>query len=788
VKGLPSPNAATTLFYTGGLTSTTWTVDGIDSTSRRNNRQIRLGVVTPEAVQEMQLLSGGQSAEFGRSAGAVLNIVTRSGTNQYHGSAMAMYRPNAMLSRPPLAAAPTDQSWWLAAGNLSGPILRDRLWFFVNDEYNPYREPQPVTITPANAQALGLSAQDVADSEYGETYHSPSAKVNFQSGPRNSGFLRYSRFSNAQPVGRTGLTIAARTTDYEDKQNTGAGQWTSILTPTLLSETRFGINRRIETRNPVGSSGPDGAFINIQGVANIGVNPLAGSEGTEMTMTASENLVWTRGRHTTKVGFEYQTTNLEVTNSLNRTFAFNGLAATAGRGAVTPLNQYLGTLRGDFDPATKRPFTYTQLTQQTGDPHLALGFHFLHWFAQDEFRISPRLTLSFGVRHEVLLFPVMDEQAPHPLSRGVRNSTANIAPRFGFSWQPFSDARTVVRGSYGIFYDTPSLNLLINGAIDNGRRVQTYVIPGSDPRAPVFPNLFAGSDAGLQSRPSITAFSPNFRILYGQNANLIVEREIAPDFSVSLQYGWWGHRFGLYARDLNLGAPVRYLADGRPVFQGAAGRPDARFNAINVLESGGNSSYNGIDVTLRRRLTAGLQFTATWTWSHALGDADMQGGALSNPFQRTFDYGALNGDARHSLNFAILYAPSTRIRLLRFVNGWEVAPMGFWNTGYPIDPRAGVDLNSDLVLNDRNVGVAKNSVDGPSFLQFDVRLLRRIRWMDTQSLELMVESDNVFNTLNANCANACTGAVVNREAAVDFGRITSARTARRMQFGLRYSF
>jgi hypothetical protein len=224
------------------------------------------------------------------------------------------------------------------------------------------------------------------------------------------------------------------------------------------------------------------------------------------------------------------------------------------------------------------------------------------------------------------------------------------------------------------------------------------------------------------------------------------------------------------------------------VFQGAAGRPDARFNAINVLESGGNSSYNGIDVTLRRRLTAGLQFTATWTWSHALGDADMQGGALSNPFQRTFDYGALNGDARHSLNFAILYAPSTRIRLLRFVNGWEVAPMGFWNTGYPIDPRAGVDLNSDLVLNDRNVGVAKNSVDGPGFLQFDVRLLRRIRWMDTQSLELMVESDNVFNTLNANCANACTGAVVNREAAVDFGRITSARTARRVQFGLRYSF
>jgi hypothetical protein len=166
----------------------------------------------------------------------------------------------------------------------------------------------------------------------------------------------------------------------------------------------------------------------------------------------------------------------------------------------------------------------------------------------------------------------------------------------------------------------------------------------------------------------------------------------------------------------------------------------------------------------------------------------MQGGALSNPADSRFDRGNLNGDARHNINLGVLYAPSFQARALRFFNGWEWSSVTFWNSGYPIDPRAGVDLNSDLVLNDRPIGVARNSVAGPRFLQVDLRVARRVQWRDAQSLELFAESDNVLNTLNANCTNACTGAVVNRQDAVDFGRITTARAARRVQFGFRYAF
>ncbi|MDX2269527.1 MAG: TonB-dependent receptor [Bryobacter sp.] len=788
IKGQPSSNFATTFFFTGGQNRTSWSVDGIDTTQRRFTRQIRMGVLTPEGVQEMQVLSGGYSAEFGRAAGSVISLITRSGTNDFHGGGMYLYRPNSWSARPPLAASRVDQSWWLGALNLGGPIVRDRAWFFLNNEYNPYEEPSPVTITPANATALGLSASDTAPSPYAEKYHNPSAKVNFQINSRNTAFLRYGRFANNQPIGRAGLTIPSRTTDYEDRQNTGAGQWTSILSPQFLSETRFSLNRRTEIRQPVNAPNANGAFINIQGVANIGANPLSGSSGTESAGTLNQSFTYTMGRHTLKAGLEYQTVLLDVTNALNRTFTFNGLAASGARPAVTPLNQYLLTVQGAIDPATNRPYTYTQLQQQIGDPSIALRFHFFNWFVQDEFRISPRLMLNFGLRQDTLHFPSLDPEAPYPLSRELNSSALNFAPRFGFSYQPFRDMRTVIRGSYGIFFDTPPLNLLSDGALNNGRRVITYAVPGTNAQAPRFPNLLDVDNPAFATRPSITAFTPDYRLMYGQNANLILEREILPNLSLALQYSFWGHRRGLSRRDINLGEPVRFLSDGRPVFRGTAGRPDTRFAAINLIEPGGTSNYHGLDITLRQRFRSGLQFSTTWSWSHAIGDSDLTGSAYSNPVDRRFDRGNLNGDLRHSVNFALLYAPQFQAAWLKWTRGFELSTLGFYNSGYPIDVRAGVDLNADLVLNDRNPGIGFNALNGPDLFQLDARIARKIRIREGHTLELLLESDNLTNRLNANCTAGCTNAVVNRDGAADFGRITSARIGRRVQFGVRYAF
>lgn len=789
VKGIPSTGFGTTQFTFGGHNRSTWTVDGLDNSQRRTNRQIRLVISTPESVQEMQVLSGAYSAEFGRAAGGIINVISRSGSNAFHGSGMGLYRPNETSARAPLAARKAEQTWWMAAGNLSGPIIKDKLFFFINDEYNPLKTPQPVTIAPEAAQALGLPASDLADSPFGETFHTPSAKLNFILNSSNSGFLRYNRFTNDQPGSGGGLTAISRSNTFEDRMNGGAAQLATIFSPVLLNELRFGVNRRAETRNTYVPGEPNGAHINITGVANFGVNPLAGSASVETSTQMIDNLTWTAGRHTVKTGIDYQTTGFQITNALNRVFTFGGLSAAAGRPAVSPLNQYLLAVAGEIDPATGRRYTYTQLQQQLGEGAVDLRYHFVNLFVQDEFRVTPYFTLNFGVRYEAILNPTLDEQAPFELSRRVNNDLNNFAPRIGFSWAPFQDNRTVVRGGYGMFFDNPSLGPSATGALVNGRRVLSYTVPGSDARAPLFPNLLATADPTFQTPPDVTAFAPDFQVMYGHNASLQVEREIFRDVAVNLQYSYWGHRFAPYSRDINLSAPVGALADGRPVYRGSAGRPDTRFRAINLIESGANNNYNGLDLTITKRFSAGVQLSTTWSWSHAIAEGDLEGGALMDPSLRSRDRGNANADVRHSWILQGLWAPQFASPLMKWFNGFEASSVVFFNSGYPINALAGTDLNQDLVLNDRVPFRARNTFQGPGFFQMDFRLVRRIRFGEQQSLELIAESENLTNRLNAGCSIAgCTSAVVNRDDAADFGRITTTRPGRNFQFGMRYSF
>src|SRR5262249_5862313 len=149
----------------------------------------------------------------------------------------------------------------------------------------------------------------------------------------------------------------------------------------------------------------------------------------------------------------------------------------------------------EIDPATGRPYTYTQLSQQLGDRDIPVDFKFLNGFAQDEWRVLPNLTLNLGIRYEVVLFPVLDERAPFNLSRRVHNDYNNFAPRFGLSWSPAANNRTVIRGGYGIYYDSTALNLVTAAAQVNGRRVLSYTVPGTDVNAPPFGQVLTGSQS-----------------------------------------------------------------------------------------------------------------------------------------------------------------------------------------------------------------------------------------------------------------------------------------------------
>lgn len=789
VKGLPSTGFGTTQFLVGGHNRMTWSMDGIDNSQRRFNRQIRLVISTPENVEEMQVLTGAYSAEFGRAAGGVINVISRSGSNVFRGGGMALMRPNAWSARPPLASIKPEQEWWMVQGNVGGPLIKDRVFFFANYEYNPLKAPQPVTINRAAAAAIGLPASDLGNSPFGETFHTPSVKVNFRASDRNSGFVRYNRFTNDQPGAGGGLTTPSRSVSFKDRMNGVGAQLATTVGSGLLNELRFGFNRRSELRKPYGEGGANGANVNISGVANFGVNPLAGSDGVESSLQLIDNLTWTRGRQSLKAGVDYQTTGYTVTSALARVFTFSGLPAAAGRPAVTPLGQYLNTVAGAIDPATGRPFAYTQLQQGLGDPTLALRFHYVNVFLQDEIRLRPDLTLSAGVRYELTRFPLLDADAPYPLSRQVSNDADNIAPRLGVTWRPFGSDRTSIRSGYGIFYDTTSLGLVVNAAQINGRRILSYVVPGTDLRAPQYPNLLATGEAAFSTPPSITVFPEDFDVMFAHQASVTVERQVTDHLLASVGYSYWSHRDTPYTRDINLGPAVSTLADGRPVFTGSANRPNPRFRAINLVESKGRSSYHGVDLTLRQRLAAGVQLSGSYSYSQARSIGDMEGGALMDPSDPERDWGPSPGDVRHTASAQATFAPEVESGGFRWLTGFQLSTLVFYNSGFPVNALAGADLNNDLALNDRLPFRGRNAFTGPDYFQVDLRLSRRIRFSAASSLELMVESENLLNRLNASCSIAgCTGAVVNRDGAADFGRITGTRPGRYVQVGGRFLF
>ena len=291
-------------------------------------------------------------------------------------------------------------------------------------------------------------------------------------------------------------------------------------------------------------------------------------------------------------------------------------------------------------------------------------------------------------------------------------------------------------------------------------------------------------------KPNINAFAPGYKNTYQIQANLQIQRELPFNLVMTLGYNYAAQRHGLYSQNINLGPAVSYLADGRPVFGGAALRPDPSFNQINLIQSGSNTNYNALFVHLQKRLSAGLLFQGSYTWSHALANNLGEGGSLTDPTNLRRDYGNADNDLRHYFVGQWLYEPRFKGQGLKWINGFELSSMVFFNSGYPINAVSGIDLNSDGITNDRPLFRGRNDVYGPGLTQFDARIQRTFTVHDRYRIVGLLEAENALNHTNAACSTAggCSGAVVNTATAADFGRITSARTARNVQFGCKFVF
>ena len=757
-------------FAFGGMQRRAFLVDGIDNTQRGGPG--RLGIFAPETLQEVKVIANSMAAEYGRTVGGMISMVTRGGTNQYHGEALVLERRPGFIARQSLAPTKPFQQWQVFSGNVGGPVKKDKLFFFASAEYEPLDAPRAITITPANAAALSLPASDLGSAPFAQRFQTYLGRLDYQFNPENSVYVRYSNFVTPSKFNTSGgLSPRSASNNFDDRNDTFASQWTSILSPATVNEARIGFLRREFTRPP--SSGVVSPVISISGVATLGSNDSANQYYNERQFDFIDSLSHRRGRHEFKIGFDIATIRVISSDRLSETFTFANLA------------QYLNAVQGKAN--------YTQLTQDFGNNVANHTTNSYNFFVQDDFHVAPNLTVSYGLRYEYLAYPALPQDAPLPESRKIPNDPNNLAPRFGFAWQPTS--KTVVRGGYGLFYDTTNLRLISTAIRQNGNRVLRYVVSGTSAGAPQYPNALTQTGLSFSpSKPSVTNFASDFRSLYAHQANLQVERELFHDLSVTVGTQYYGGRRLPLLLDVNLGAPIGVLADGRPLFS-SANRPNPNFNQILQIHSVGNSTYYGGFVSVNKRFSHGLQFAASYTLGWAFNENDSTGDTGSSVTDSTNirrDYGLSSSDQRHRFVMQGVWQPGLRTDTFadQIVNGFMIAPNVTLTSSFPVTVVQGTDLNGDSANNDRPLFRGRNDTPGYGFKEVNLRVSRTFPlWRENLKFEFIAEAENLLNSTNASCSTGgCSGSVVNRLGAPDFLRITSTFNSRQIQLGGRIRF
>jgi hypothetical protein len=787
----------------GGLSRRlNYQVDGFQN-STVQQKAFRVIIFSTVALQETQIASYGATAESGRSGGpGVVNNIIKSGTNEFHGTARFTTYRRAFNALPYGSLPGNEPSGNTFAAALGGPIVKDRLFFFASYEASKRAFPRSLGFTSGTAKA-NLARLDFTGKEVDvlPSSFNPQLwllKLDWKPNAEHSLALRgntFREFFAARDPG--GTTVLSSSNGAIFNEAAGALAWTWLLSSSMVNEFRAQLADRFTRRRPVVEPGPTTLpRTTISGVATFGY-PSGLTSNREKIIEFSDNLTWQKGAHQLKAGFNIIHSPLKFEDQLIPTFTFGGLTARPERGAVTALDNYLNTLAAIIDPASGRPFTYTQLSVAFGEPVLTYSVTYHSAYVQDEWRVRPNLTLNYGLRWETVTLPQPDPTSPHELSRQFRQDWNNVAPRLGFAWAPRRSEKTVIRASYGLHFDAPQANYYRDVLQENGQRQFTATISGAAPGAPVYPDVPV-SPAGLTTaRSSITVMDPRFAWMYVHQAQLSLERAITDDLSASLSYAFTkGTRIPILI-NVNLAPPVGTLADGRNLYSSA--RLDSRFNNINMITAAGNSNYNGLGVNLNKRfgktaipLLRDLQFNLAYTWSHALDNAPESGigGGSERPqdsFDPRADYGNSLSDVRHVLNASAVFRPRSDNKLL---DNNQVSLILFARSGNSFDVRAGTDLNRDSVNNDRPPFIGRNSHKGPGSVQLDLRYTRFFRIGSRYRLHFLAEAANLLNRPNPDSTNAAVNRTygTGTEPVPTFGEVIAFREMRRVQLGMRLDF
>lgn len=793
-------------------------VDGADNNNTFFGQSFgRTGTRPPyqfseEAVQEFQVNQNGFSAEFGRAGGAVINVVTKSGGNEFHGSAFEFFRDEALNSNTPILTArnakrPKSQINQFG-GTIGGPIKRDRAFFFFAYDGQRSNIPQIVDAPNFFAQPIAIQnllAPKMQTYQVGRDQDVFMFKTDIRLNDNNQLVLRFNQqnFTGNNNENGGPLSVEEHSGNSVAKTTTFSGSLISTLTPHFINEFRFQFGR---DREP-GEANSDVTEARIQtgnGFLQLGRNNFSPRETTIKRVQLIDVMSYTRDRHNFKFGAD-----LNFDRILN---FFPGLFS----------GQYTFNSYALFAANTPSAFTQNFAGGGTSGATTNPDLNEYGFFVQDDWRVNSKLTLNLGLRYDYqdLADPSVKNPSATLAAIGIDTTTPvrdgnNFAPRFGFSYA--FDDKTVVRGGYGIFYGrTPSIMVGTahsqNGIQVTGVSLNCTLVPNP---CLTYPNIFTTAPTGGALTPSLYVFARDYAQPYIQQGRVGVERELFANTSLSVSYLYFRGVHISRTRDINLGNPVpTTLTDPAgqtySVLRFPTARPIAGFTRISLFESTADSRYNALAVELKRRFTRGLQFITAYTFSDTndnrpdqtmvvVGTDDVKG--LENNLNINNDWGRSDLDIRHRFVFSPVYeigqVQNDNAFARQLLSNWIFSGIITLQSGFPYSAFISGDANRDgNSATDRVPGTRRNGFTTPNIYTFDTRVTKTFKFGEKYSISILGEAFNLFNRSNIATVNtgrfgiASSSATVltNPAASTPFGGPRTFLGERQIQLGARFKF
>jgi hypothetical protein len=655
-------------------------------------------------VSEFKVDNSTYSAEYGRSSGAIVNIATRSGTNDYHGEVFEFIRNNALDARNYFNPRTQPQSSFKRnqfGAAFGGPIVKDKTFFFLS--YEGLRQRQGLTLNQqvlTTAQRAGvtdpvskklLDLIPTANDPTGTLFQgSAVAPVDIDQGTadishsfsdkdRIHGYYAFQRDLRIEPTLQGNNIPGFGDTRSSHRQIMTINE-THTFSPALLNDFRLGFNRINITFAPNGTQDP--STFGIQDgktgavglpqitIGGLGLNfggPTGFPQGRgDTTAVFADSVNYLKGRHNWKFG-------TEVRRIYNNNF-------TQDTGSLGFLNV------AGFQAGTPNAFAITLGSAPSRISSGALGF-----FVQDNFRLRTGLTLEFGLRWDWFMTPneararfVNFDPNTDRLSQvqePYKNNVQNIQPRVGFAWDVFSDGKTIVRSGFGILADQPITNL-VSALTSNFplANPQSFVSTGPKPTT-TYANLLADAKgSGLAP----TAVDRNFENGSVYSYNLNIQQQLGSKTAVMIGY------FGSKGTNLRTRVNANQFVSGttRPfptLSSDSPIAPGATLGNISQNRSLGNSTYNGLWLTANARGFHGLSLNGSYTFSKSIDYTSQngQGIVIQNSLNPAGDRGLSDFDARHRIVANAIY--DLPFKGNRLKEGWEVTTITQWQTGNPVN-------------------------------------------------------------------------------------------------------